>query len=87
MAAIGNITLSFIMLPADGSTLAAAFTEWHRRWTEEPARFQSEAESLATPNQTYGENASAYLLKILGEQDTPPVRMIGGMDLAAEPGA
>lgn len=48
--------------------LAAAFTEWHRRWVEEPARFQSEADTLATPGATYGENCAAYLTKIIDEQ-------------------
>lgn len=56
--------------PAD---LAAAFTEWHRRWVEEPARFTSEAESLAMPDATYGERCVAYLLKILGEQSAARV--------------
>lgn len=54
------------------AALAAAFTEWSRRWREEPSRFASEAEALATPNQTYGERAAAYLLKILGEQVATP---------------
>jgi len=52
--------------------LAAAFAEWHRRWVEEPKRFTSEAEALATPGQTYGESCAAYLLNILVEQAAPP---------------
>ena len=39
--------------------LAAAFTEWERRYREEPERFQSEAAKLLreTP-ETYGEAAA-----------------------------
>lgn len=50
-------------------SLAAAFTEWDRRFREEPARFQSEADRLLkeTPV-TYGEACAPYLLSILGEQ-------------------
>lgn len=51
--------------------LAAAFTEWHRRWVEEPRRFISEMESLATPDQSYGQRCAAYLLKVLAERTTP----------------
>lgn len=49
--------------------LAAAFTEWDRRYREEPERFQSEAEHLLrdTP-ETYGEACAPYLLAILEEQ-------------------
>lgn len=74
MASLSSVTVTMVVAPV--SNIAAAFAEWHRRWTEEPARFQAEAESLATPNQTYGESCAAYLLKILGEQEsaaaTPP---------------
>lgn len=50
-------------------TLAAAFTEWERRYREEPERFMSEASKLLreTP-ETYGEAAAPYLLMILAEQ-------------------
>ena len=49
--------------------LAAAFTEWDRRYREEPERFQNEAALLlrGTP-ETYGEACAPYLLAILGEQ-------------------
>lgn len=51
------------------TTLAAAFTEWDRRYREEPERFMSEARHLLkeTP-ETYGEAAAPYLLAILAEQ-------------------
>jgi hypothetical protein len=51
------------------SELADAFTEWERRYREEPERFQSEAEKLlkSTPR-TYGEACAPYLLAIIAEQ-------------------
>lgn len=49
--------------------LAAAFTEWDRRYREEPDRFQSEASHLLFSDpDTYGGRAAPYLLKILAEQ-------------------
>lgn len=46
--------------------LAKAFTEWDRRYRNEPERFQSEAEHLlkGTPD-TYGEACAPYLISIL----------------------
>lgn len=46
--------------------IAAAFTEWDRRYREEPERFMSEAEHLLrhTP-QTYGEACAPYFAEIL----------------------
>lgn len=48
------------------SELAAAFTEWDRRYREEPERFMSEATHLLreTP-ETYGDACAPYLLSIL----------------------
>jgi hypothetical protein len=48
--------------------IAAAFTEWERRYREDPESFQSEAEKLLkeTP-QSYGAACSPYFLKILAE--------------------
>lgn len=49
--------------------LAKAFTEWERRYREEPERFMSEASKLLkhTPA-SYGEACAPYLIKILNEQ-------------------
>lgn len=46
--------------------LAAAFTEWDRRYREEPERFQSEAGRLLreTP-ETYGAACAPYLAALL----------------------
>lgn len=48
--------------------IARAFTEWERRYREEPERFQSEAAKLLkeTP-ETYGQACAPYFLKILRE--------------------
>ena len=46
--------------------LAAAFTEWDRRYREEPERFQAEAVRLLkeTP-ESYGEACAPYLIALL----------------------
>ena len=51
------------------SELAAAFTEWDRRYREEPEQFMAEARRLLheTPA-SYGEACAPYLLAILAEQ-------------------
>jgi hypothetical protein len=48
--------------------MAAAFTEWERRYREEPERFMSESERLLrqTP-ETYGEACAPYFLRLLTE--------------------
>jgi len=48
--------------------LANAFTEWERRYREEPELFASEAEVLAESPETYGDACAPYLLKIIREQ-------------------
>lgn len=47
---------------------ARAFTEWDRRYREEPERFMSEAVHLLreTP-ETYGDACAPYFLEILRE--------------------
>ena len=53
--------------------LAAAFTEWDRRYREEPNRFMSEAEHLLKSDpETYGEACAPYLLSILEERRQAP---------------
>lgn len=46
--------------------MAAAFTEWERRYREEPERFMSEAQKLLkeTP-ESYGEACAPYLIALL----------------------
>lgn len=48
------------------NALAEAFTEWDRRYREEPERFMSEAEHLLkeTP-ETYGQACAPYLIALL----------------------
>lgn len=50
------------------SELAAAFTEWERRWREEPSRFEADSERLAGTSEDYGTGAANYLLEILWEK-------------------
>jgi hypothetical protein len=54
------------VVTASQSELAAAFTEWDRRYREEPERFWSEARRLLkeTPS-TYGDAAALYLIALL----------------------
>jgi hypothetical protein len=47
--------------------IAAAFTEWERRYREDPEGFNSEQEKLAESPETYGEACAPYFLKILEE--------------------
>lgn len=53
------------MITINEEGLAAVFTEWERRYREEPERFQSEATKLLreTP-QSYGEACAPYFVKI-----------------------
>ena len=54
----------------DESTVAAAFTEWDRRYREDPEKFWSEATRLLknTP-ESYGEACAPYFLKLLREKE------------------
>lgn len=51
-----------------------AFTEWDRRYREEPERFQSEAEHLLkeTPK-TYGDACAPYFMQLVEEVKTGKV--------------
>ena len=57
------------MIEVTQELLANAFTEWDRRYREEPERFKSEEEHLLkeTPY-TYGQACAPYLMSILEEQ-------------------
>lgn len=44
--------------------LAAAFTEWLRRYHEEPERF---ADEYPDDEEDYGTGCAAYFVKLLGE--------------------
>jgi hypothetical protein len=48
--------------------LAAALTEWDRRYREEPDRFASELLLHSGTPETYGDRAAPYLVSILAEQ-------------------
>ncbi len=50
-------------------TMASAFTEWDRRYREEPERFQSEAVRLLKSDaDTYGKRCAPYFAQLLFEQ-------------------
>lgn len=50
--------------------LTAAFTEWDRRYREEPERFMSEAVHLLKHTaESYGEAVAPYMLFLLGHRD------------------
>jgi len=51
---------------ATEAELAVAFTEWERRYREEPERYMSEATKLLreTP-ETYGDACAPYLIALL----------------------
>lgn len=68
----------------DLARFARAFTEWDRRYREEPERFENEAARLlkGTP-ETYGEAAAPYFLSILAED--APERQQPGCAIAAAP--
>lgn len=63
-AHIDNETLHIVT----EAELAAAFTEWDRRFRQEPERFESESKRLlkSTP-ETYGAACAPYLLEILND--------------------
>lgn len=47
-----------------------AFTEWERRYREDPEKFQSEASKLLTETpKTYGDACAPYFVKLLYEID------------------
>jgi hypothetical protein len=55
------------VIEATPSELRAAFTEWDRRWREDPEAFWTESDKLAVSPETYGEAATPYFLEILAE--------------------
>jgi len=56
------------MIKASMAELKAAFTEWDRRFREDPEGFQAETERLALDSpETYGDACGPYFAKILEE--------------------
>ncbi|HEX4119978.1 MAG TPA: hypothetical protein VH619_05060 [Verrucomicrobiae bacterium] len=53
------------------SELAAVFTEWHKRWKLDPAKFQTDAQKLSRPSDSYGDSAAPYFANILNELRNP----------------
>lgn len=61
-------------ITASEKQICAAFTEWDRRFRENPEQFMSQAESLlkGTPA-SYGDAATPYFLSILREVNSAGV--------------
>jgi len=55
------------MICAPLSAVASAFTEWERRFREDPAAFETESEKLVESPETYGESCAPYFAEILEE--------------------
>ncbi len=56
------------MITITEKQISAAFTEWERRYRENPETFISEATKLITQSpETYGEACTPYFLEILKE--------------------
>jgi hypothetical protein len=51
--------------------LVRAFTEWERRYREDPEQFSKDWHDASIPEATYGEAAADYFLKVL--------RSVGGV--------
>lgn len=59
-----------VTVTASAAEIAAAFTEWDRRYREEPERFYSEAEHLLKETaESYGAACAPYFMQILAELD------------------
>ena len=57
-------------LVVTGGQMAGAFTEWERRYREDPDEFMSEAHKLLKESpETYGEACAPYFIEILKSQN------------------
>ena len=76
----------------DADPLAAALNEWMRRYTEDPAAFQAEfqtvalfqAERLGGRTPSYGETCAAYLAALIAETSGATLGWIRPEDIAQE---
>ncbi len=55
------------LVRATPEQIAAAFTEWERRWREDPDAFMADSEKLADSAESYGEACTPYFIQILKE--------------------
>lgn len=61
-------TIANTVITTTKADIQAAFTEWDRRYREDPEKFLNEAARLLNPSEneyTYGEAALPYFLSIL----------------------
>lgn len=49
------------------AALVWAFTEWERRYREDPDQFSKDWHDASVPEATYGEAAADFLTKLLDE--------------------
>jgi hypothetical protein len=57
---------TIVKMVATKEQIAAAFTEWDRRYREEPERFMNEARRLLTTTpKDYGDACAPYFIAIL----------------------
>lgn len=64
-------TIVVAMMAVSDVELAAAFTEWERRYRENPEQFMTRRQVSRGTVQTYGELSAYWLLQILAEQMKP----------------
>ena len=74
-----------VKISATLDELVAAFTEWDRRYREQPEEFESLAEHILnnTP-ESYGKAAALYFVRVLldvqfGDSPSPSVSVVVGM--------
>ena len=67
------------MIKVTETQLTVAFTEWDRRFRENPEAFMNEAmRLLKTTSESYGERCASYFMKLLEEMagfrvELPPI--------------
>ena len=61
-------------ITATEEQLAAAFTEWDRRYREEPEAFESDMARIqrGQTEEDYGTEAAAYFVEIMNDLDADP---------------
>lgn len=57
-------------MDAEIEQFAKAFTEWERRWREEPDAFMGEMERLSESCESYGEAQAQYFRELLKEVES-----------------
>jgi hypothetical protein len=61
-------TLVIAMMAVSDTDLAAAFTEWERRYRECPEQFETRRKVARGTPESYGDSCAYWLLQIITEQ-------------------